>query len=341
MTVYMPRPMRRSEGATSGLLVGAPVQAATSWSEFAGNANWIRSRGACLVPFFSPSFTVTAGSTKTFHFRVKTRDVAIERVWGFLVRRSTLATATTATIRAPASTGTSVAYSVPSVRDLVMPVTYIETVASKATATVDLTFDIAASGGDVELEGISCYEQDRAGLANDTTDFGVMIDTVRGGEPILAVENLSAYGVMRSLANLDARRTGIYHWAYPAESPIQRTANTYDPVLALGMPVQAAKLLVSGVTGDVKWSCYAKVTSGTGKVNLKTSDSGVNSEISVTGTSFAWQTAADIAINCDDFAEDDGRQGGAWDEVTWEIKGGGGGDTLSVAAVSVWVDSAA
>lgn len=340
MTVYTPRPLRRSEGATSGLLVGAPVQAGGSWSEFAGNANWIRSKGACLVPFFSPSYTIASGTTRTFHFRVKTRNVAIERVWGFLVRRASSTTATTATIRAPASTGTSVAYSVPVTRDLVQPVTYIETVASKATATVDLTFDIAASGGDVELEGVSCYEQDRAGLANDTTDFGVMIDTVRGGEPILAVENTSAYGVMRSLANLDARRTGIYHWSYPAEAPITRTTASYDTVLALGMPVCAALLNAAATTGAVKWSAYAKVAGGSGKIKLVTSDSGVSSEITVTGTSFAWQTAADVDINCDDFAEPDGLRSSTWDELNWQIQGDGS-NALSVAAVSVWVDSAA
>lgn len=337
---YVPRPLRRSEGASSGLLIGAPVQAATSWSDFAGNANWIRSKGAVLVPFFSPSFTVASGTTRTFHFRVKTRDVAVERVWGFLLRRASATTATTATIRAPASTGTAVAYSVPNVRDLVMPVSYIETVSSKATSTVDLTFDIAASGGDVELEGIGCYEQDRAGLLNDTVDFGVMIDTVRAGEPIAAIENQSAYGVMRALANLDARRSGIYHWSYPAEAPITRTSATLDTVLSLGCPVQGQKLNTADTTAAVKWSCYAKVAAGSGSVKLTTSGSGVASTITVTGTSFAWQTAADISIYADDFGQADGRQGGAWDELNWQIAGDGT-NAISVAAVSVWVDTAA
>ena len=319
--------------------MGSPVAAATSWSEFAANANWVRGKGASLVPWFSPTITLTAGTTRTFHFRVKTRNVACERIWGFLFRRATATTATTATIRAPASTGTSVAFDVPNVRDLIVPVSYVETVASKATATVDLTFDIAVAGGDLELEGVGCYEQDRAGLLNDTTDFGVMIDTVRGGEPILAVENQSVYGVFRSLANLDARRTGIYHWSYPAEAPITRTLGTYLAVPELGVPVQAQKLNTGATTGAVKWSCCAKVAAGSGAVKLTTSGSVVSSEITVTGTSFAWQTAADVSIYCDDFGQADGRQGGAWDELTWSIKGDGT-NALSVAAVSVWVDDA-
>ena len=53
-----------------------------------------------------------------------------------------------APIREPDSPGPSVASAVPNRRDLLVPVTYVETVASKATATVDLTFDIAASGAD-------------------------------------------------------------------------------------------------------------------------------------------------------------------------------------------------
>lgn len=336
---YIPRPLRRSEGATNGLLVGAPVAAAAQWSEYAGNANWIRSAGAVLVPWTSPSFTITSGTTKTFHFRVKTRDVAIERIWWFQLRRASASVASVATIRAPASTGTSVAYALPNSRDLVVPVRYVETVSSKSTSTIDLTFDIAASVGDVELEGVGCYEQDRAGLANDTTDFGVMIDTVRPGEPIAAIENQSAYGVMRSLANLDARRTGIFHWSYPAESPITRTTNSYDTVLELAVPVQGQKLNIGDTVCAAKWSVYAKVASGTGLVRITTgTDSDV---ISVTGTSFAWQTAGDINIACDDFDEADGRQGGAWDELYFEIAGGGGSDTLSVAAVSVWIDTAA
>jgi hypothetical protein len=336
---YVPRSLRRSEGASAGLLVGAPVAAATSWSEFALGANWTRSKGACLVPHFSPTITIGAGTTRTFHFRVKTRNVAVSRIWGFLFRRASVTTATTATVRAPASTGAAVAYTVPNTRDLLVPVIYIEPVASKATATVDLTFDIAAAGGDLELEGISCYEQDRAGLLNDTTDFGVMIDTVRSGEPIAAIENQSAYGVFRSLANLDARRSGLYHWSYPAESPITRTTNSYLAVLELGVPVQTQKLNTSATTAAVKWSAYAKVAAGSGKVRLRTSASSVSSEITVTGTSFAWQTAADISINCDDFAEDDGRQAGTWDELNWDLQGDGT-NALSVAAVSVWVDSA-
>ena len=337
---YTPRPLRRSEGASAGLLVGDPVQAATSWSDFAGNANWIRSKGACLVPWFSPSITVTSGSTYTFRFRVKTRNVAIARVWGFTIRAASAATAPVATFRAPASTGASLTRSPSVSRDLVVPLQYVETVASKATAEVDISFDITAAGGDIELEGVGCYEQDRAGLLNDTTDFGVMIDTVRGSEPIAAIENQSAYGVMRSLANLDARRVGLYHWAYPVESPITRTANTLDPVLELGCPIQAQKLNVGATTAAVKWSCYAKVTSGTGTVELNTSQSGVGSQIMVTGTSFAWQTAVDIDILCDDFDEADGRQSALWDEVSFQIAGGGGGSTISVAAVSVWVASA-
>lgn len=337
---YVPRPLRRSEGATAGLLIGSPVQAATSWSEFAGNANWVRSKGAVLVPWFSPSFTVASGTTRTFHFRVKTRDVAIERVWGFQLRRASATTATTATIKAPASTGTAVAYAVPNVRDLLTPVSYIETVSSKATSTVDLTFDIAASGGDVELEGVGCYEQDRAGLLNDTTDFGVMIDTVRASEPILAVENQSAYGVMRALANLDARRTGIFHWSYPAEAPITRTSATLDTVLQLGVPVTGQKLNTSATLSAVKWSCYAKVAAGSGTVKLLSSDSGVASTITVTGTSFAWQTAADVSINCDDFAEPDGLRSSTWDELNFQIAGDGS-NAISVAAVSVWTDTAA
>lgn len=339
---YVPRPQRRSEGAgASGLLVGSPVAAAASWSDFAGNANWIRGKGACLVPWFSPIATITAGTTRTFHFRVKTRDVAVERVWGFALRRATATTATTATIRAPASTGTSVVYTVPDVRDLLVPIIYVETVASKATSTVDLTFDIAAAGSNIELEGIGCYEQDRAGLLNDTTDFGVMIDTVRAGEPILEVENQSAYGVMRALASLDARRTGIFHWAVPAEAAITRTLGTYLDALELGCPVQTQLLNTGATTGAVKWSVYAMVAGGgVGKVRLTTGTSAVSSEITVTSGSLTWQTAADISINCDDFGETDGRQGAAWDELNFAIMGDGS-NAISVAAVSVWVDSAA
>lgn len=341
MTVYTPRSIRRAQCSTSEILVGAPVTAATEWSEYALSANWVRGKGAQLVAFTSPGTTITSGSTRTFHFRARTRNVAVERIWHLQLRSAATTAGSVATVRAPASSGTSRAYGAPFFREALQPATYVETVASKATATVDLSIDITASSGDVVVDGISCYEQDRAGLGDNTTDYGVLVDTIRGSRPILATENQSAYGVGRSLTNLDARRTALYSWVRPSEAPLTRTSATPLAALVIGAPVQTQKLSRSDTTGQVYWSVYGKVAAGAGGfVSLYTSLSGVSGSIGVTGTSFAWMTPLAIDIACDDFDEADGLQAATWDELTWTYQGDGT-NLMSIAGLCVWVESAA
>lgn len=337
---YSPRTLARAICPRGGLYVGAPVAAAAQWSEYATAANWTRGKGACLVPYTVINTTIAAGNTRTFRFRTKTRNVAVERIWCFAISTTTIGEAATATLKAPASTGTAMTVYPPFVQTSAPTVTYIETVASKTTAEAEITCDIAASGKTITVHAIACYEQDRAALNSDTTDYGVMIDTVRAGQPIFALENHSAYSVQRALANLDARRVGLYHFAVPTEVPITRVSATPQAVLAIGHPVRTQLLNSAATTGSVHWSVYAKMSAGTGTVAIATSGSGVSDSVSVTGASFAWTTARAVSIYCDDFDEADGNQGGAFDLLTWTIAGDGT-NTLSVATLSIWVPDAA
>lgn len=304
-------------------------------------ANWIIGKGACLVPWVNPALDVVAGDTRVFRFRVKPRGFAIARVWSVLVRSSSATVAATATIKAPASTGTAVTVALsPSSAaiSLVVPVTYLEPLASRSSTEAEISIEVTANTGTVSVEGIDCYEQDRAQLEDGTTDYGIRTETIRPREPIINVANVSARGVYDAFANMDARRVGIFHIAMTTNDPFSRTSAVLASITTLPFKIQVPKLDGAATTGSVKWSAYARMaTSGGvgGSVNLATSASALNDTATVTGTSFAWTATRTVSVGCDDFTDPDGRRD---DELTVSIAGDGT-RTVEVATVSIWVDS--
>jgi hypothetical protein len=329
---------RRPEMAESLIRVAAPVSSRT-WQGAAFLANFLRGKGAELVPWCVPQRSITAGTTESFRFRVKTRSSAVQRVWGVILRAGA-ASGVTAEIEAPALTGTTRTVPVSASLDTRTAVVYIETLGSKAASEVEISVSIKAVGGTVIVEGIACMEQDRPLLNQDTTDYGVDVVTLSTGQPMLDDAFRSLGGVMDTLANADARRVGLFHWTL-GDGAATRTAASYTALLTLAVPMLARKLARAAVTGSVKWSAWAKVAAGAGgQVRLTTTSSGVSDVMTVTSTSYAWTTARSISIDCDDMESDDGRQTAAspaWDDLQLEIQGDGT-NLLSVGSVSIWAD---
>jgi hypothetical protein len=325
--------LQRSEVTPDDVLSGASVSSGRQWYPGAFGANWLSGQSAVLVPGVVVDKTIAAASTGVLHFRAKTREVAIERIWTLMLRAS--ASATSAVIKAPASTGTALSVRVASERDVRLPVIYRELLTAKASAVTDLTIEIAATGGDIEIDSITCYELARPILTADSVDWGVDVSSERPRERIFEDDGYqSATGVVGAMLSCDPRRVGIYHWSVPVGTPVTRNG-AYTNLLTLACPV-LARILDSGDTvAPVYWSAYAKVNAGSGDVLLTTTQSGVSSSVNVTGTSFAWTTATKINISCEDMNAADGRQSSAWDDLQIQIRGNGA-DTLSIAAVSVW-----
>ena len=337
-------PLRRPEpynaSATQLVLSGQPVSSQT-WTSMGYLANWLRGKGAQLVPACFPERQITAGSTETFRFRVKTRSSAIQRVW-MVALRTTAATATTAEIKAPSGTGTTVTVPVSSsLEGFRAPIVYVEDVASKAASEVEITVSIKANSNTVIVDSIGCYEQDRPVLNADATDLGVEVATLAVRQPIFEASNASAGGVYASLAGCDARRVGLFHWSVGASTLVTRSSATPANIFILDAPILTRKLARSAVTGTVKWAIYGYVSGvGSGTVTV-TSTSGANDTITITNTVAAWSTAQTFDVDCDDMASDDGRQTAgspAWDMLNFQFAGDGT-RSIIVQAISVWDDS--
>ena len=331
--------LRRPE-LTDDVKVGEAVTSAT-WSEMASLANWTRGKGAMLVPTCMPLRTVGDGTTDTFRFRVKTRSSAMRRVWRVSISCASGSGASAIVIKAPASTGTALdAFVTPSTtRFDVSTFVYVEDLASQAASETEITISVEADGDDIVVESISCYEEDRASLALDATDYGVFVPSLYARQPIADYSYRSVGGIVDALANLDARRVGIIHWTQGDSEAAEVTTSTAKDIF-VPMPVLARKDLRSSTTGSVKWSAYAKVSAGaTGTIAVATTESGVSDSTTVTSTSFAWITSRAISIDAEDLAVNDGRRDSVWDLLSCKISvTGGGTPKFTVKSFSVWED---
>lgn len=324
--------LNRQEISEDIVLSGAAISSGGTWYPAAYAANWLSAQAAVLVPGVVVDKNVIAATTGVLHFRAKTRLVSIERVWMLKLRSAT--EGTTATIKAPTATGTALAVTVGAER-MLSPIIYREILTAQASAVTDLTIEIAAVTGDIEIDSVSCFELTRPSLNEDGTDYGIDAQTVRPRERIFEGTGYqSATGIVAASVTADPRRVGIYQWAVPVVTPITTTA-AYADLQTLPSPVLARKLIVNTIVGPVWWSAYAKVSSGSGDVKLTTSQSGVSDSVNVTGTSFAWTTARSISISAEDMTTADGLVSAAFDALTVQIRANAG-ITFSIAGLSVW-----
>lgn len=332
------KPLARVVPPYAKFLMGAPVRG-PDWYTLGQLANWTLGSGLQLVPSCFPERTISAAATDVYRFRVKPRAQGLQRVWGLQLTTTAIG-AVTATVKAPASTGDAVDYPVSFYGRGRRATIYVEDVATPSATEQDITIEVTANGGSVKVEAVSCYEQDRHVLTSG--EGGVDLDTVLPRQPIVYAAGTSEIATAAQYGANDykARRGGLLHLVTDEASPWTKSTTGYQNLLLHGVPVLGPKDLIADVTAVTKWGAYAKVTGGTGHVRLTTSNSGVSSVLNITGTSFAWVTATNIAIDCDDMDSADGRQTSAspdWDEAQVAIEGPGGGQTLSVVSASLWV----
>jgi hypothetical protein len=332
-------PERRPEPSADLVLVSQPVSTVT-WQSLGYLANFLRGKGAQLVPTCFPERSIAVGVTETFRFRVKTRSSAIERIWIVGLRTAT-STSVHAEIASPSGTGTVMIVPVSDTLDSRASVAYVETVASKTAAESEINISIKAVDHVFTVESISCYEQDRPVLNGDATDYGVDVSTLSARQPIFEGSYQSAGGVYDALANADARRTGLFHWSVGGSTLVTRLSATPADIFILDSPILTRKLARSAVTGTVKWAIYAYLSgAGTGTVTASTT-SGASNTITITNTVAAWSTPQTFAVDCDDMASADGRQTAGtprWDMLNFKFAGDGT-RSIIVQSISVWDDT--
>jgi hypothetical protein len=328
-------PPRRAEISPAQVLVGANVSSGQQWLPAGSGTNWLAGKGAVMVPTHIVDKSILAGATGVLRYRVKPRYAAIERVWTLMLRTGTL-TGVSAVVRAPAGTGTAMTVTVPTGRALRMPIIYREILSAQSDTVGDLTIGIAVTGGDVEIDSISCFDLDRSGVEEGLTEHGTDTMMLRPRERIYdgGPFTNSVTGVLFGSALADARRVGIYHWAVPDIYPVTTAAAGPTSLLTLACPVLGPIYNSGATTASVWWSAYCKVSAGTSTVKLSTTQSGVNDVASITGTSYAWTTAREIFISCEDPTAADGLRSSAFDDLSILLTATGG--TLSLLSVCVW-----
>ena len=334
MSGYLP--FVRPEPDEALIRVSSPVSTRT-WQALAGCSNYVRGKGAMLVPWTFADVQITSASTETFRFRVKPRTSAVERIWGFLVTASS--SGYTVDIKAPAS-GTAVVFDVIPTADDIVPYFVTETLASKSGTEAEINCSIKATGGTVNVVGICCYEQDRPLLNEDATDMGVDQPTLAAGQPIIASTYESLAGVANTVLNgskIDGRRVGLLHATW-GDTGVSRTTASYQDMLTLPAPVLAAKRYRTDTTADVSINVYAKVAAGAGGNVRFTAASGDTHTFTITNTTAAWQTSNVLTVDCEDVDSADGRQTAAspsWDTIQVAFQGDGT-NALTVYHWSVW-----
>lgn len=333
--------VRRPIVSPTRAVVGAPVAAPQQWSDVIAAAHWCKGKGAQLVPSVCPNTEIKSASEQIYRFRVKPRTSAVERIWRITVELTgTVAFATTeAEIRCPATTGVLL-NATASTASGFRQITYVETLVARSSTEQEISIGITVPGatasGGCFVRMISCYEQDRPFLVADATDVPVSPETVRPGEPIGLGTYTSLGGVLSTIAGMDARRVGIFHWASP--SAVSRLSASPTDFFDVKPYIQAPKLNVGATTGTVRWAVYAAMSSGggTGNVTVSTT-SGASDSIAVTSTTAAWIDGGTFDIYCDDFSAVDGQV----DDVLSIQWNSDGTRSIQVYSISIWVESVA
>lgn len=334
--------VRRPIITPSRVLVGNPVAAPQQWTDVAQAAMYLRGKGAVLVPATAPMTEIKSATEQVYRFRVKPRSSAVQRVWSVVCYQEAggVFTETTVEIRCPATTGTLQTATATSASAL-NEIRYVETLSAKSATETEISIGITCPGanasGAVYVGMIACREQDRPVLTEDATDVPTRIETVRPGEPIGGGSYTSMGGALASLAAMDARRVGIFHWATPA--PTSRVSAVAADLLAIGAYIQGPKINRTATTHAVKWAVYAGMSSGggSGTVSIATSGSGVSDSVSVTSATPGWIDGGTVSILCDDFSQDDGQV----DDLLTITYAGDGTRSINLYSVSMWVESVA
>jgi hypothetical protein len=318
---------------TAAIRAGEPVSA-TDWWRMGALANWSSGHGGMLIPWCAIGRPIGSGSTETFHFYVGPKNRAVERVWAVNLRASALVGVSAVVTAGSASAATVYPPSTRSGR--IGTFVFREPLSAKTNTAAGTTLVVQAVGGTVRVESVAMYEQTRAALALDTTDYGVDLTSLSARQPITDFANRSIRGVADGYKNLDARRAGFFHYSTPTGVAIPVTATSGAPasLFALACPVAGAIPTTTDTTTTLTIAAYAKVNADTATIRAASSQAGANGDITVTSTTFAWVTST-VSVETEDLTIADGRQGNAWEDLTWTAWRGAGATQLDIAALSV------
>ncbi len=333
---------RLLDSPPSDVTSGTSVRGIT-FRRMGGLINWVNGRGAALVPATAPGGgTIAASASKTYRFRVFPRLQALRRLWAVRMRRATTDEGRSVTVRIP-DTGSPRARSVATKGAGTQPLLFLEDVLTPSASEQELSIKITNDGTDaIIVEGISVHELPRARLDIDSTEFGLDIDTVRGGDAIFDDVGLSAGGLDESIkaAETIARRCGYFHWVVDVGDAAKFTSGSPTDFFQLEPPFLGRKENRDDVVSETTWRIYAAntdgTTAGTFDVTMTSGDT-LTITIPAGTTSFTWLPASGgtLDVDAEDHSTADGRRGGAFDGADVTVTRTAGAGTVEIAVISV------
>ena len=318
---------RPEQGSFDDMLSGEPVSA-TDWSTLAALANWLNGRGGQCIPWCSVGHEIAASGTVTLSFRHASKAQTVARIWNIHMLSDTDGATATIVING-VNKGTVIPPRTRGERRAAFA--FVDELSSQTGDLVTSTVAIQATGGAITVETLAAYDDARRVLARDSTDYGVDVTTLRARQPVAAFANASVKGVCDAEKSLSSRRLGHYAWSVPTSAAISPGSTSLTALTEVPITIQSARD-GTNTTEPHAVRVYAKVSSGTGKVSAVSAQGGHSTTMSITRTSFGWDSA-DLLVETEDLTTSTGRRSG--EETVTFSAADPAGQTLSIAAILV------
>lgn len=319
-------PQFRQDATYAGAIVaGAPV-ASTDWQRAAAVQNWVAGRGRQNIPTFKPDHGANKNTTFRYSLYILPSYPAIDLVC-MVATKQAIAVALPGSLETPSPIALSASPR-----------------GAYGTSAITIDLDVVAPvNPDITVESIAVYEVPRARIEQTALAGGVDTVALAAGQPITA----ASVDALRDATDDDTfgARTLAFH-AVPYSDgsgtittyATSSTSATYAAVRGgNGVPALARKKRTTDTTRTVKARCFAWISgTATGEFRVTSSKHGSSSAITITGAP-AWSSEiADLVVDCEDMTDAVGLQGGAFDELTCEVRRASGTGTVYVAGWIVY-----
>ena len=325
----------------TAITTGAPVRSGT-WQDVAQALNYVRAKGGQLIAASQMDYTVTAGTTATFRYRVAPGLLSKGAVWTIALK-SPSALGIDATVKVPAG-GTGITHMASPSLTYANAQSYYDTSTAATSYTErELTFSVTAPASSaVVVAWAACVEGPRPFIALDSTELGTDIQTLLTGQPIMAT-TAQSYSSIASCAQAaaiyDGRRRSLFHWYNPTGIA---TTSTSLALILPDIPALNRKLFLGETQRAIRFRVYASAVTNTGVFRLKTSTQ--TTDVTINTGAAAWYpstagAAASLIIDSEDLSQATGLQGGAYKLLTPQSKINTAG-TCTIYGLSIFEDPA-
>lgn len=297
----------------------------TTWQSVAQIVNYVRAKGAVLVPTVQLETTVNAGASTDFKFRVAPGTLSKAALWVICIRSASATVSNTVNVTVPIGGTTTQTVASPSYDLAGVVVRYDTTITSTIISEFEAGFTIAptAGGANVVVAHATCYECSREILLQTApVELGIDVQSEVVGQPIVFSSNRS-YGAI-AVAALDAkanngRRAGLGHW----QNVNGTNFTTTGFVNGISLPMLGRKMYNGETNRNMSWRVLARYTgSFSAEVRLTSSKTGTTTVVPVpvvgTPTWYPLTSGAPALqlIDSEDLSTSDGLQGGTHDIIT-------------------------